>query len=194
MCRYFRKFGVFFLGAFLAFCFLTVSVWAEDEVVAENEIVSESETAGTVLYLELMWLTDSGAREALLMVPDEKVPLVLLRVLDKEENLQALVVAQGELSVEKENSENEKDGEVREETSVILVCSGTKLLWGKLGMETEMPDLAVFQEARGAVDVKGKLSPCLVLAVGAEREKEVLDKYVAPETEGNETEKETEKE
>ncbi len=123
---------------------------------------------GKVLFLEVVWLKNAFPREALLVVPENKVPMILVRVLDEEERLTRLWAARTELSSSNEDS----DG-------ILAECFEPKIIWGdQEGDEKEVPELIVISGTRGAVDLDGNLSPCLVLPVTSDNESAILEKYL----------------
>ena len=123
------------------------------------------------LYLEFFWLSDSIPREALLISPPKKVPLVIVRVLSKDEKLESLAAARGTLTQSTGNPDE-----------LILACSEPRALWGKAGAEKAVPqNFLITGKEYGAVDLGETLTACLVKPVPAEKEGEIVRKYLPPE-------------
>ncbi|MBQ6107463.1 MAG: hypothetical protein IJK97_04570, partial [Thermoguttaceae bacterium] len=94
------------------------------------------------LYLELLWMNDSVPREALLIAPPKKVPLVIVRVLSKDEKLESLAAARGTLTQSTENPDD-----------LLLACSEPRTIWGKAGAEKAVPpNFLITSKFLGAVD------------------------------------------
>ena len=130
----------------------------------------ESEPEPT-LYLELLWMNDSIPREALLIAPPKKVPLVIVRVLSKDEKLESLAAARGTLTQSTENPDD-----------LLLACSEPRTIWGKAGAEKAVPpNFLITSKYLGAVDLGEKLTACLVKPVPPEKEEEIVRKYLPPE-------------
>ena len=123
------------------------------------------------LFLEFFWLNDSIPREALLMAPPKKVPLVIVRVLSKDEKLESLAAARGTLTQSTENPDD-----------LLLACSEPRTIWGKAGAEKAVPpNFLITSKYLGAVDLGETLTACLVKPVPPEKEEEIVRKYLPPE-------------
>ena len=130
----------------------------------------ESEPEPT-LYLEFFWLNDSIPREALLIAPPKKVPLVIVRVLSKDEKLESLAAARGTITPSTENP-----------NELIIACSEPRTIWGKGDAEKVVPpNFLITGKELGAVDLGEKLAACLVKPVPPEKEEEIVQKYLPPE-------------
>ena len=131
----------------------------------------EAEKPEPTLYLEFSWLSDSSPREALLISPPHKVPLVIVRVISKEEKLESLAAARGTLTPSTENPDE-----------LVLACSEPRTIWGKAGAEKAVPpNFLITDKYLGAVDLGEKLTACLVKPVPPEKEEEIVRKYLPPE-------------
>lgn len=150
------------------FCLAFAPLIAKAE---EPEPGPESEQeAEPTLFLEFFWLNDSIPREALLMAPPKKVPLVIVRVLSKDEKLESLAAARGTLTQSTENDD------------LLLACSEPRTIWGKAGAEKAVPaNFLITGKEYGAVDLGENLTTCLVKPVPPEKEEEIVRKYLPPE-------------
>lgn len=138
---------------------------------AKAQEAEEAEKPEPTLYLEFSWLSGSLPREALLIAPPHKVPLVIVRVLSKDEKLESLAAARGTLIQSAENPEE-----------LLLACSEPRTIWGKAGTEKEVPaNFLITGKEFGAVDLGENLAACLVKPVPPEKEEEIVRKYLPPE-------------
>ena len=148
-----------------AFCLFFLTFAAAMSQAEDSEPEPE-----TTFYLEFFWLDDSVPREALLVAPPHKVPLVIVRVLSKDETLESLAAARGTLTQSTENPDE-----------MILSCSEPRTIWGKAeAAKVVPPNFLITGKEYGAVDLGEKLTTCLVKPVLSEKE-EIFQKYLPPE-------------
>lgn len=156
--------------------------------------VSEEFEESNVLFLEIVWMRKSLPCEALLVVPEKRVPMALVRILDEKDRLTRLWAARVALSADDDPTgiqaqcfEPKKLWDVEDEEGVPNEKeSGGEKDAEERGEEDgggasrEVPELIVIQGTRGAVDLGGDLAPCLVLPVTKENESAIFEKYLAP--------------
>ena len=131
----------------------------------------DTEEPQPTLYLEFSWLNDTLPREALLIAPPHKVPLVILRVLSEDETLESLAAARGTLTQSTENPDE-----------LVLTCSEPRTIWGKSDAEKAVPpNVLITGKEYGAVDLGEKLTACLVKPVPPDKEEKIVQKYLPPE-------------
>lgn len=152
----------------LAVCLFCLVFTASIIKADDPEQASEPEPT---IFLEFFWLNDSVPREALLIAPPKKVPLVIVRVLSKDEKLESLAAARGTLTQSAENADE-----------LLLACSEPRTIWGKAEAEKVVPEnFLITGKELGAVDLGEDLTACLVKPVPPEKEEEIVRKYLPPE-------------
>ena len=158
---------IFTVCLFCLFC-LTFAAPISRAEEPQHEPKPESDQT---IFLEFFWLNGSVPCEALLMAPPKKVPLVIVRVLSKDEKLESLAAARGTLTLSTENPDE-----------LILACSDPRTIWGKAEAEKAVPqNFLITGKKLGAVDLGEKLTTCLVKPVPEEKEEEIVRKYLPPE-------------
>ena len=135
---------------------------------AEVSDAPSSNEASETIFLELFWYIDDVPREALLMVPKDKVPMIYVRVLTSDETLAALVGEQVTISTD--------------EDAVVLECSAPKVLFGSIPEEKYVPEIFILEsDGSGALEQNGKKAPCVLNPVTPENFPKILEKYTVPE-------------
>lgn len=143
-----------------------VTADAADDSPKQTGVAAAPEMNFT-LFLEISWLRDSIPRDALLVVPEQKVPMLLIRILDAEEKLKALAAAQVQLRA-------------GEEEDILLECSNAQILWGKAEIK-EVPEMILIRGEKGGVDLGGKFVPCLISPIDPNQDAQAVEKYLVPE-------------
>ncbi|MBO5437106.1 MAG: hypothetical protein J6A23_05545 [Thermoguttaceae bacterium] len=138
-----------------------------------TETVGQNAGSRETIFLEFVWMQENRIREALLMVPPKKVPMLLVRFLDEEEKMTGLTAARGEFLAAPDEDQSS--------SGLTLQCSEPKVLFGLPETAEEVPDLLFIQGRRGAVDLNGRLAPCIIAPVLPDDEEKILGKYRVPE-------------
>lgn len=132
-----------------------------------SEVPQSDETDQTT-FLELFWFIDDAPREALLMVPKTKVPMLFVRILTPDEKLTVIIGEQVSLSTDKD--------------ALVLECSAPKVLFGTLDAKKYVPEIFILEsDGRAALEQNGKKSPCVLNPVTPENFSEIIKKYTIPE-------------
>lgn len=119
-------------------------------------------------FLEILWFSEKEPREALLIAPKNKTPMILVRILTEDEKLTAIIGEQAALSV---------DGD-----AVVLECSAPKVLFGTYDVSSYSSEIFVFESGdKAAVNSGGKTVPCFLNPVTDENGPEIMKKYTLPE-------------